>query len=377
MKKLVTVSLVFIILIVFSGLFFFKKANQNMKSDSDSNAEYVVQINEIDQLYMNGLDEEAHQKANELRNMMNVKKEVKTDYSALYVSGICILFVIGVSFYCYRVIIRPFYKLSDFAEQISGGDLDVKLDYERTDYFGKFTWAFDRMRHEIKRARMCEKEAIENSKTVAASLSHDIKTPIASVRAYCEGLEAAMDSDPEKRARYLAVIIRKCDEVTRLTNDMFLHSLSDMDKLKITPEKIELESFVNEVVRDISGEKNDIRVNMSCKGVSVMADRMRTEQVIENLITNARKYAKTEIEIDVISDNGFGEIHVRDHGKGIPDEDMPFVKNKFYRGRNCGKEQGSGLGLYISEYIAVQCGGELCVRNLDDGFEVVVRLPVC
>ena len=53
------------------------------------------------------------------------------------------------------------------------------------------------------------------------------------------------------------------------------------------------------------------------------------------------------------------------------------MKNKFYRGRNCGKEQGSGLGLYISEYIAVQCGGELCVSNLDDGFEVVVRLPVC
>ena len=81
------------------------------------------------------------------------------------------------------------------------------------------------MRKEITKARSCEREAIENNKTVIATLSHDIKTPIASIRAYAEGLEANLDSTYEKRMKYLSILMRKCDEVSKLTNDLFLHSL--------------------------------------------------------------------------------------------------------------------------------------------------------
>ena len=71
---------------------------------------------------------------------------------------------------------------------------------------------------------------------------------------------------------------------------------------------------------------------------------------------------------------GFGEVHFKDHGAGIPDEDMPFICDKFYRGRNCGEEQGSGLGLYIVKYILERMGGKLLLHNDADGLEAVVYL---
>lgn len=78
-------------------------------------------------------------------------------------------------------------KIAGFAENIAQGNFDVPLKYERCNYFGAFTWAFDSMRKEIIKARAAEREAVENNKTVIATLSHDIKTPVASIRAYAEG----------------------------------------------------------------------------------------------------------------------------------------------------------------------------------------------
>ena len=131
------------------------------------------------------------------------------------------------------MILLPFDKMEIFAGKIAQGNFDFPLNFERSNYFGAFTWAFDSMRKEITKARSCEREAIENNKTVIATLSHDIKTPIASIRAYAEGLEANLDSTYEKRMKYLSILMRKCDEVSKLTNDLFLHSLADLDKLKI------------------------------------------------------------------------------------------------------------------------------------------------
>jgi signal transduction histidine kinase len=232
------------------------------------------------------------------------------------------------------------------------------------------------MRREITKARSCEKEAIENNKTVIATLSHDIKTPIASIRAYAEGLEANMDTSPEKRAKYLNVMMKKCDEVSKLTNDLFLHSLSDLDKLKMNPEEIELSSLIDSVVEELTAKQRDVHYTKSEGAVFVMADANRLTQVLENIINNARKYAKSEIDITMTQQDNQAVICVRDHGNGIPDEDVPFIFDKFYRGKNCGDEQGSGLGLYIVKYIMEQMQGSVSLYNHEDGLEVTLSLPL-
>ena len=343
----------------------------------DIRTEQVIAMNEIRQLMLSGNTDLATEKLTELQDKLHYSENGgSADDRIIIVGAISLAFVIVIFGYIYFAMLRPFVKLQRFADSIAKGDFDIPLQYERFNYFGSFTWAFDSMRREITKARSCEREAIENNKTVIATLSHDIKTPIASIRAYAEGLEANLDSTSEKREKYLSVIMRKCDEVSKLTNDLFLHSLSDLDKLKMQPEEFELCGFIESAVYEMAAEHNDIKFKRPDFTAAVLADKNRLLQITENLINNSRKYAKTDINVSIVQLDGNAEIHFRDHGAGIPDEDMPFIFDKFYRGRNCGKEQGSGLGLYIVKYIAGQMNGSVMLHNHSDGLEAVISLPI-
>lgn len=373
-KKLVEMVLLFAAaLLIVTGCFFYTSQKENRE---DSRLEQIVAVNEIEQLIQKGDYEKAALKTDALQQQLRQSMDLQNGSKLLFwLCGICLLFLLLVFVYVYVSILRPFDKLQDFAGQIAQGNLDVALQYERTNYFGQFTWAFDNMRREITKARSCEREAIENNKTVIATLSHDIKTPIASIRAYAEGLEANLDSTPERREKYLRVLMRKCDEVSKLTNDLFLHSLSDLDKLKINAEEFEIVECVRAAVEEMAAEQGDITFTDPAFKATVLADKNRLVQIVENLINNGRKYAKSPMDIFLIANGDMVEIHVRDYGTGIPDEDMPFIFDKFYRGKNCGTEQGSGLGLYIVKYIMEQMNGTVQLHNHKDGLEAMVSLP--
>ena len=373
--RLISVTTLFsALIIIVAGVFFYTEKQANSQ---DNKSEQLVAINEIEQLVKTGEYEKLSEKTAELSESIRSSEAASNVNVGIFIMcGICIVFCAVIFGYVYFKILRPFDKLKGFAEKISQGNFDIPLNYERSNYFGEFTWAFDSMRREITKSRVCEHEAIENNKTVIATLSHDIKTPIASIRAYAEGLEANLDGTPEKRKKYIGVIMKKCDEVSRLTNDLFLHSLSDLDKLIITPESFELCGFIENMVTEIAAEHNDVRFRKPDFKAVVNADKNRLMQITENLIGNARKYAKTDIDVFITLSDGNILIHFRDFGKGIPDEDMPFIFDKFYRGKNCRSEQGSGLGLYIVKYIMEQMDGDILLNNHNDGLEAIVSLPI-
>lgn len=377
-SRLIGIAVLFALaVIVISGGFYFSLKQQDL---SDERSEYIVALNEISRLSDSGNYAAAGEKTALLQEIIRqAGKRQSVQGAALAIPIICgvsMLFFVTAFGYIYFAMLRPFDKLKGFAEKISGGDFDVPLKFQRSDYFGEFTWAFDSMRNEIKKSRASEREAVENNKTVIVTLSHDIRTPIASIRAYAEGLSANLDSSYEKRERYLSVILKKCDEVSRLTNDLFLHSISDLDKLKIIPEKIEIGAFTAGVMSEISAEREDVLFRRLEDTVFVNADANRLKQLYENIINNARKYAKTNIEVYFTREEGKIVLHFRDYGSGIPDENMPFIFDKFYRGNNCGDEPGSGLGLYIVKYIAEKNGGSVALQNHTPGLEVKVALPI-
>lgn len=421
-RKTACMAAVFLAILAGMTVLFFIKMDSS--SESLEYREQVLVLNEIEKrTEIEGESPAKEQIANmqeKLRRMEGAglkREEVKT---VLGMGGICGIFIILIFIYIYNRILRPFEELEAYASEIAKGNLEVELPYHRTNLFGAFTWAFDHMRREIIKARACEQEAIENNKTVIATLSHDIKTPIASIRAYAEGLEANMDHSPERRNRYVSVIMRKCDEVTKLTNDLFLHSISDLEKLQMNMESVELGSFLSEVLEGLnqqigdssskkagskigeSGrtegskiEENDrtegreeqmdiVKVVGELPKFIVKADRKRLEQVLENVITNARKYAPGTgislwVEVDEQEEADEPEeemcrIHIKDGGKGILPEDMPFVLEKFYRGKNTKDQPGAGLGLYIVDYIMKQMGGKVELKNSSNGLEVVLFL---
>ncbi len=349
-------------------------------SPQDERSQQLVDLNEISQLISRGDYDTAKQKTDEYTDMLRSKPlEDSFGINGIVMCALTIFFMAMVFLYVYINILRPFDKMKDYASEIAKGNFDLPLNYERSNYFGAFTWAFDCMRKEITRSRMAEREAIENNKTVIATLSHDIKTPITSIRAYVEGLEENLDTSEERRSRYLEVIMRKCDEVTALTNDLFLHSLSDLNMLRMQPEEFELVPFLKQSISEIAAEHEDVLFRKPDISPVINADKKRINQIVENLINNSRKYAKTNITVSLTQLDDTVSIHFRDKGSGIPDEDMPFITEKFYRGKNVGDENGSGLGLYIVKYIAEQSGGSLELINHtsgEEGFEAVVSLPI-
>lgn len=373
--RIIFVSILFSsVIMLYAGILYIRNSKNNTE---DIRLQQIVAVNELEQLAKTGDTVKLTEKSAALQESLRSSgSTVPADRSSLYFGIVCVLYIIIVFAYIYFWVLMPFDKMKIFAKEIAQGNFEIPLRYERSNYFGDFTWAFDSMRNEIKKARSCEKEAVENNKTIIATLSHDIKTPIASIRAYAEGLEANMDNSVLKRQKYISVIMKKCDEVSRLTNDLFLHSVSDLDKLKISLSHFELCTFLNEAVTGFSDGKDDIRLILPDKKIIVPADKNRLAQVCGNIVNNARKYAKTEIDISVILEEENVKVLFRDYGSGIPDNDMPFIFNKFYRGKNCGSEQGSGLGLYIVDYIVRRMDGKVMLNNYKNGLEAVIILPV-
>lgn len=349
-------------------------------NDTEQNGSAVVLLNEIRQL---GGDAEGYNPAGEqIDELQEYFRERSDAGEVLFVKRMLLVFLVfGIGYlavifgYVYWRILKPFAKLEKYAEQIADGDLDVSLGYERENYFGAFTWAFDHMREEIRYARKREREAIEENKTVIAALSHDIKTPIASIRACSEVLEANLNADYEKRQRYISIILKKCDEVTALVNDLVLHSLSELEKLEIHLEKLKIADIIRQTVEEMAF--SDLLLEEPLPDAMVSGDAARVAQIIENLLNNARKYApgaKVHIYAKVLQ--GRYWIHVQDEGDGILPQDMPFVLQKFYRGKNVEGQPGSGLGLYIVRYLAEAMKGEVRLENTGKGLDVAFCLPV-
>ena len=388
MKKLVGISIIFILTLIIFGAVMTRVIYSYNEKQAQMNDEKTVTENELRQLISSGDTEGALSVLDQsgLEVEMASNEMLRTEIMVIWVlTGIAIIAIILVMIYVYVRILRPFEKLKEYAGEVSKGNLDIPVTVDRGNYFGDFTWAFDNMRREIAKSRNAEKMAIENNKTVIATLSHDIKTPIASIRAYAEAFEANMDRSPEKKQKYLNVLMQKCDEVTNLTNDLFLHSISEMNKLEVKKEKLELIGFMDKDVRELFASDDEVTITLpsneelEAKGytdgrVEIEADHKRLLQVFENLKNNADKYAKTKVDITLDMSDAGAEIHFRDYGQGIPDEELPFIMNKFYRGKNVGDEKGSGLGLYIVNELVTRMGGKVSLYNKEPGLDVVIKI---
>lgn len=376
-KKLVNITIIFISII--SIITFLSLRKNDAEENNLSKGRQLIYINEIrKELEEDNVKNETLTKAiNNLEEEVSLFDNSKSNNSYIFYEYIIIIsFILIIFGYAYFAIVRPFEKMEKFAEEIGKGNFDIKVDYEKNNLFGAFTWAFDHMRREIIKARSCEREAIDNNKTVIATLSHDIKTPIASIRAYAEGLEAGLDYNVERRNKYINVIIRKCDEVTKLTNDLFLHSLSDLEMLKINTEEVEISELIKNSLKELIEEEKKVSIIGNMPKALLDVDVKRFNQVLENIINNSNKYAKgskIEVRAEINKDNYV--IKIKDFGEGIKDKDLPFIFNKFYRGENALEKQGSGLGLFIVKYIMNQLNGDVEVYN-NNGLEVKLILPL-
>ena len=277
--------------------------------------------------------------------------------AATYGMGLLLLAVI---WYFY---VRPFKELRTFATQVSHGNLDVPLKMTRHNYFGVFTESFDRMREALKASAEKEAQADRSKKELVAELSHDIKTPVATIQATCEVMELKY-KDPDI-AEKIAVIQSKASSVEKLIDNMFRATLEDLEELKVQPTE---ESSL--IIGEMLGELRfygQVEKHGEVPECLIHADRLRLEQVIDNIAGNSFKYAGTALEVDFVSEPESLHVILSDRGPGVPEEELALITTKFYRGSEAAGKDGSGLGLYLASIFMERMGGGLEVRNREGG----------
>ena len=307
-----------------------------------------------------------------------------------------VILVIGYAFILlvYFLLVKPVKEMEEFASSIAKGNLDVPLPIHKNNMFGSFTESFDLMREELKTARQREIEAEKAKREMVAELSHDLKTPVATIQATCEVLELKVSKEleeakkeadqPQKKIDELngylekiSYISNKSETINQLVGNVFHATLDDMEEVKIEPSENDsrlIEGYFNNLK-----EYGNIILDNHIPECLVYFDKLRMEQVIDNIVSNSYKYAGTDIHVSFDENqsnslgNGFIRIKISDEGPGVDEEELPLILEKYYRGKNTKEKQGYGLGLYLVNYYMEKQGGGMEYYN-DNGF--VVELHV-
>lgn len=288
----------------------------------------------------------------------------------LFQNVIVVCLVISIAVYVllgvvYLSFIQPFHKLQKFSAEIAKGNLDIPLRMNKHNFFGAFTESFDIMREELKRAKESEYIANVSKKELVAELSHDIKTPVATIKAVCEVLQ--MKEKEQDTIEKVNVIAGKAEMIDTLIGNMFHATLEELEVLKIEPgEKSSL--LVEEMILELK-YYGEIVFENHIPECLLYFDELRLKQVVDNIINNSYKYAGTKVYVRFLENRNGMQICIRDEGKGMSEEELSLVTEKFYRGSNTKGKSGSGLGLYLAKnFMEAMKGGLECYNQ--DGFVV-------
>lgn len=268
-------------------------------------------------------------------------------------------------------ILKVIKELHISAKMILKGDYSSKVKYDYDGEVGEFSHDFEAMRDGLKVLRESEEKLKKAEKELIACISHDLKTPIATISGYCEGILDGVVKDEENIKRYASIILKKSKVLTKLIDDMLEYSKAEINEMTINREEVYSENYFLEVFEDVSmdvassGKK--FILEGSIENVLINIDRIRIAQVINNLISNAIKYTEKDgvIKVSVKNLESYVKVSIVDNGVGIVAEELPYVFNKFYRGekhRNL-DIPGSGLGLSISKYIIEKHGGQISLKS--------------
>lgn len=300
-------------------------------------------------------------------HLSSVESRIGNKYLKAYLISVAVCFLIvilGILWIEIKVV-RPFEDMREFAEAVASGDLDKPLKMDKENMFGAFTESFDIMREELALAKERELQANISKKELIAQLSHDLKTPVASIKAMSEVL--SVKEDRKELHGKIVAIGDKADQIDRLVSDLFTSTLEELDKLEIVTSDME-STMIERIIRgaDYKGLIKELYI-VECM---VQCDKIRLNQVISNIIYNSYKYANTSIYVDSHIENDTLTVSISDKGGGVPNEELALITEKYKRGTNAVGMQGAGLGLYISKELMENMQGSLEVANVDGGFQV-------
>lgn len=307
--------------------------------------------------------------------------------------GLLASVIMGVDFFLGRLISKPLNEINDTAEKMAELDFTAQCKVKTNDEFGELSQSLNTMFANLKDAlekleaanNHLEKDVeherllLDERKELADSLSHEMKTPLGLIRAYTEGLRE--EKDEVKKQQYMDTILSASERM-----ELIIASLLDLSALEAGASKFSQERFdfiemaetaAGRLLMDNPEADYQLTYELPEQKVFVRADRRRMEQVLDNLIGNARKYVSPggDISLSVKYEDDWLRFSVFNSCPSIPEEEIPRLWSKFYRRKNA-QQGGSGLGLAIVAQILSMYDVPYGVRSQEEGIEFYFRFPV-
>jgi two-component system sensor histidine kinase MprB len=274
-----------------------------------------------------------------------------------------------------RRVLAPLSEVADTAQHISETeDLGARIQVRAGDEVGQLATRFNSMLERLQSSRAALDESAAAQRQLVADASHELRTPVTSLRTNIELLLAGEHQlSAEERRRMLADVVEQSEELSSLVVDLIELARGDLPPDHV--EEVELDQVVAESVDRARRNFPETEFEVSLVAATVNGVPERLGRAVNNLLDNAARHSSPGgvVEVEVSSDG----VRIRDHGPGIDQADLPHVFDRFYRGAGARGRQGSGLGLAIVRQVAEQHGGSVTAANAPDGGALfTLRLPV-
>ena len=313
------------------------------------------------------------------------------------VGGCVILVSVLLAWYFSKRITEPIMELATLSQKMADLDFDAKYTSGGSNEIGVLGENFNRMSERLEQTisnlkeanyklqkDIEQKEKRENMRSeFLGNVSHELKTPIALIQGYAEGLKEGVNDDPESREFYCEVIMDEAGKMNRMVKNLLALNQLEFGEDDVQFERFDITSLISGVLQslDILIEQKEAQVIFRHKNpIYVWADEFKVEQVVRNYVNNALNHVDGEkvIEIKITQENDMAKITVFNTGTPIPEEDLPHIWEKFYKVDKARTREygGNGIGLSIVKAIMDSFGKGYGAINHTNGVEFWFELDM-
>ena len=289
-----------------------------------------------------------------------------------------LLFSVIMSLFIVRSITRSIALLENATQRIVNGELDLEVDVKGSNEISSLSNSLNKMRNALR-------EEEKRRYFFIMGITHDLKTPLALIRINAEAVEDGVINKIEEQKHSMNIIMNKVDELEGMINDLidFIRVGSSevtQKKLRMTNLRSFLSVYIDRVATDgeLLRHKVESTINLPAS-LSVKMDSSLIQRALDNIVSNSFRYTPkgSRLFINTDFDGQAVTLTISDNGKGIPEKDLPYIFDLFYRGSSSRKEQGMGMGLTVAKSIIDSHGWSLSASsNTDKGACFTVTIPV-
>ena len=277
--------------------------------------------------------------------------------------------------YFVRSIVEPLAGITEIAQVIADGSYGVQIEKKYDDEIGELTDAINNMSLKIRQAERTQSEFI-------SSVSHELRTPLTAITGWAETIQSGELRSEADIRKGMGIIVSEAKRLSNMVEELLEFSRIEDGRFTLSVEPLDLKAELEDAVYTYTEffRKEGITLEYTDgpeEELPISGDPERLRQVFCNLLDNAAKHggAGKRIHVTLFQEGAEAVIRIRDYGPGAPEEELPYLKNKFYKGSS--KARGSGIGLAVCEEIVTRHEGRMDVGNAEGGgFLVTIRLPL-